>query len=433
MKYPNILIFALIIFALPFSCSAGTILKLLPINSAGIVPYTTDPYGNAYFLLGQDSDNSWDAFTTEPISNEIPVDTAIRALVEESGNLLKNYGFDIITLQKKLSEKVLPQGVYRIENRANKRLLYLIPIRFSNFEQATKLINAFQTLIKQKDPNLNTIADLQKKAIGWIKVQTLYNAINNSTNLTQPIQARTVTGDQVKINPDFALTFGAYGHYEHPWNPVLIGSLSSALDALENLVNKNNDSGTLFGGSYKNAGILPFIKRNNQVLILLKKQTDGTFGALSGSVIPADKWDALSTAIRNFLTQYQLKIKDNSITTATIEDAITTKKMTLQELSTTEENGQQSLIYPLKITGNPIIGSTDLVWVPATQVKINGNNWQNVKVQGYSDVAPASPRSIVLSKELTAALLNDLNLSNFYGRPDLYIIKRIQNFEPTGK
>jgi len=92
-----------------------------------------------------------------------------------------------------------------------------------------------------------------------------------------------------------------------------------------------------------------------------------------------------------------------------------------------------NFIYPLKINGDSIMATADLVWINAAQLDVNVNNWQNYKIQGRNDINPNAALSIQLSKDLTAALLNDKQLAEFYGNPQSHIIKRIQRFEPTVK
>jgi len=149
--------------------------------SAGILPYTFDPNGKLFFLLGKDNDNDWSDFggRCEFKDRNNPINTATREFYEESlGAILSIQECTTrINENNKIISKTLNGSPY---------YMYPVYIDFLNYSDTFIKISNF---LKYQFENTSKI--IEKTAIRWVSVDTLLNSIENK-NPSTPISLRGV-------------------------------------------------------------------------------------------------------------------------------------------------------------------------------------------------------------------------------------------------
>jgi hypothetical protein len=151
--------------------------------SAGILPYSFDPNGKLFFLLGKDNDNDWSDFggRCEFKDHSDPINTATREFYEESLGAILNVQETKILINEnnKITSKTLNGSPY---------YMYPIYIDFINHSECFLKISNF---LKYQFDNTVNSKIIEKTAVRWVSVDTLLNSIENK-NSTVPISLRGV-------------------------------------------------------------------------------------------------------------------------------------------------------------------------------------------------------------------------------------------------
>lgn len=151
--------------------------------SAGILPYSYDPNGKLFFLLGKDNDGDWSDFggRCEFRDQNNHKNTASREFYEETLGAILN----IQECNDKMSDN---KKIQSVTLNGSPYYMYFVYIDFTNY---TDTFNKISNFLKYQFELRITTKLIEKVAVRWVSIDTLLNCIENQDD-SQPISLRGV-------------------------------------------------------------------------------------------------------------------------------------------------------------------------------------------------------------------------------------------------